>query len=133
MKKFEEISHSADAALRVFGENKVELFVHAVEGMFHLMGLKLEENRERKILQIVISEDDLETLLVSFLTEVLFHVDKGIGFDRFDIKIIDSKLKGKMIGNKVDSYDIQIKAVTFNELKIKKENLKFETLIVFDV
>ncbi len=133
MKKFEEISHTADAALRVFGENKVELFVHAVEGMFHLMGLKLELDQEREISEIELSEVDLESLLVSFLTEVLIYVEKGIGFNKFDIKIVDSKLKGRMIGNRINSYDIQVKAVTFNELIIKKENSILETLIVFDV
>ena len=133
MKKFEEISHTADAALRVFGENKVELFVHAVEGMFHLMGLKLELDQEREISEIELSEVDLESLLVSFLTEVLIYVEKGIGFNKFDIKIVGSKLKGRMIGNRINSYDIQVKAVTFNELIIKKENSILETLIVFDV
>ena len=133
IKKFEEISHTADAAVRVFGDNKAELFTHAVEGMYHLMGLKLNEDMGADISKIELNEDDLETLLVSFLAEILISVEKGIGFKEFDIEIDDTSLKGKMGGYPVDSYDIQIKAVTFNELKINKENSIFNTIIVFDV
>jgi len=133
IKKFEEISHTADAAVLVFGENKVELFTNAIQGMYHLMGLKLNEDEGAENSKIDLNENDLETLLVSFLTEILISVEKGIGFKEFDIEIENTALKGKMSGYTVDSYDIQIKAVTFNELKIKKENSILSTEIVFDV
>jgi SHS2 domain-containing protein len=37
-KRFEELEHTADAGLRVFGDDLGEILVHAAQGMFSLIG-----------------------------------------------------------------------------------------------
>lgn len=131
--KFIELPHTADVSIRVFGEKLATLFIHAAEGMYYMMGVKIDDLGDKHCESIALSENDAESLLVSFLTELIFFIENGIAFNKFNIEVNNLVLIGEMIGNSVISYDTQIKAVTFNELIIKKEVSTYCTDIVFDV
>lgn len=130
---YEEIEHTADLALRVWGEDFYSLLIHSAQGMYALMGVvpKLESRIE---INFQISQDSLETILVDFLSEVLYLVeDKKLAFRIFAFSTQEANLEVRATGNLVDSIDRNIKAVTFHNLDIKETTNGLATTITFDV
>lgn len=130
---YREIEHTADWALEVWGSDRESLFRQAALGMYHLSGTRLEEApRETKVIEL--EADDSESLLVSFLTELLFLGEQeGIGFDSFDLDFRENSLRATVKGSLISSQDKEIKAVTYHHINIQEGIRGFEVTIVFDV
>lgn len=131
---FEEIEHTADWALRVRGETLPELFVHAAQGMYHLLGAE----RMEEIVFVrswTVKALDAESLLVEWLNELLYWTEsKGELFDEFEIEEWgETQLRARTRGGPGRTMKKQIKAATFHNLKIEKTDDGYETVIVFDV
>ncbi len=132
-KGFEEIPHTADWAMRVWASDLPSLFDEAAQGMNTLADVKFVEST-------IISKhfeteaSDGESLLVAFLSELIyFQEQENLGFSKFDIRIIDSRISVDMEGAPIKSIDKAIKAVTYHNLKISKTARGLEVEIVFDV
>lgn len=130
---FEEIEHTADWALRVWAQDHAELFRQAAIGMSVLSEIKLDsESRVEEHLEV--SEIDIESLLVSFLSELVFFGEQDdLGFDRFEITIRDLTLYANLSGAPITSRKKEIKAVTYHNLEVVRTQNGFEVVIVFDV
>jgi len=77
---------------------------------------------------------DLESLLVAFLSELVYYQEQeDLTFDVFDLRIASQWLKVAMEGAQIESVDKAIKAVTYHNLRIERNAEGFETTIVFDV
>ena len=138
MKKYEVLPHTADTRLRVSGSSLVELFSAALEGMNCIL-----KNDFKKLIiagelfnKLEISSLDETMLLIDFLSEILTlsHKNKACykinGFEILD----NSKIKAVLEGSRIDGFDEDIKAVTYTEAKIiKNEQNQYETIIVFDI
>lgn len=84
--------------------------------------------------QVRLSAIDLESLLVAFLSELLFFVEEErIAFHDFDLDISINSLSCSMSGSPVTGIAKPIKAVTFHNLKIHALDDGFEVTLVFDV
>jgi len=130
---FEEVDHTADIALRVWGEDFYSLLKQAARGMYALMGAEKEHNSEIEH-QFPIEPGSLETKLVDFLSEILYLCeDKGFLFDTFEFIQRNNGLVVRVKGSLVKSIDRTIKAVTFHNLEVKETSKGFTTLITFDV
>ncbi len=129
---FEELPHQADAALLVYGRSLPELFSHAARGMYHILGINGEDHLKVKE-DIVLQADDTESLLVSFLTELLFMVEKGQKVTIFELNIEKGGLNAKVNQSPILGMAREIKAVTFNEMKILYVDGVYQTRIVFDL
>jgi SHS2 domain-containing protein len=133
-KRFEEIEHTADIAIRVWGGDLAELFVNAAYGMAcQLAGLDgVELTVERTV---DLEAYDAETLLVTWLGELLYMGERDeCVFVEFDmLEITPLRLRAVVRGGTVREYRSHIKAVTFNELEIRRTDEGYETTIVFDV
>jgi len=142
MKKFEFLDHPADLKIKAFGKTKEELFFNMLLGMEE--NLKPELARETDKKEIKISSLDSETLLVDFLSQVLYlnHINQAvyndIKFNKFTNLSINSgqaaELEGELIGRKVKSFGEEIKAVTYHDLEIiQKDSDKWEATVLFDI
>lgn len=133
-KRFEEIEHTADLALRVYGRDVKELFANAAQGMFALMAEpSLEEPaRER---EVSLEATDYEGLLVDWLNELIYlHEVEGETYYQFAIETLSpEKLKAHVTGGPTKSKTEAIKAATFHELAIKETANGLVATIVFDV
>lgn len=131
---FEEIPHTADRALRCWGQDLRELFVQAAQGMVALLSGSATPPPTVET-QIELSAIDAETLLVSWLSELLYLYERdGTLFTAFELEEIEpTHLRARVYGAPVDQLQQQIKAVTFNELAIRPTPRGLETTIVFDV
>jgi len=134
LKKYEILEHKADLKIRVFGKNKKEVFNNALLGMF--ASAKYEGQGREVKKEIRISSLDLSSLLVDFLSEVLYFCEthkeiyEKIQFKKFT----DQILEGILIGKKLKRIGVQIKGVTYHDLDIhQKKDKTWETTILFDI
>ncbi len=140
-KQFEILPHTADVRLKVFGKTKKELFKNALLGMAEILKKSASksdfETRSPTSNLIKVHSPDINSLLVDFLSEVLYqsqinHVLYGEAkFSKFS----DNELEAEISGFEIDEFDEDIKAITYHELDIKKSpaNDFFETIIIFDI
>jgi SHS2 domain-containing protein len=142
MKPFEFIDHTADVGIKAWGATLTELFENAAIGMFAVIageeykaqGLKIE-----KKIEISKNTDNLEEILVSWLSELLYIFNREkIYFNNFKISSLNnSGIKAEANGVNIDLYQsnlyTEIKAVTFHDLKIEETADGFNCTIIFDV
>jgi SHS2 domain-containing protein len=132
-KGYREIEHTADWELRVWGPDIVALLETAAQGMYALSQTRLVSG-SKEVREFVITYDDQESLLVDFLTELLFiGEDEGIGFDKFKFDLCEDTLKTHAKGAPIENQTKEIKAVTYHELQIREVEGGLEVHIVFDV
>jgi SHS2 domain-containing protein len=136
-KKYQILPHTADVRLKVFGKTKEELFKNAVSGMAQILKKTPPKADQPLAEKISVKSPDINSLLVDFLSEVLYQsqVNHAVYRDVKFSKFAETELVAEISGFKVDEFDEEIKAVTYHELEIKKSPAGgiFETIIVFDV
>ncbi len=138
MKDYEPIEHTADIGIRVFGKDLKELFENAAKGMSDIMA-GLDSIEKRDTVNIDISSDSKEELIVDFLNEFLYFFDtQGFLLASVDINQIDQRhLKARAFGEFFDEnkHEVSeaIKAVTYHMLKVGKTGDEWEAQIIFDV
>ena len=132
---FEELEHTADVALKVYGRDLAELFVNAARGMLHLM-LGSEPSSPPQVKHEITLEDiDTETLLVDWLSQLLYYQEtEGVLFTDFSVEeITETTLKATVAGTNSLKPKKMIKAVTFHNLEVKRTPQGYEAVVVFDV
>ena len=129
---FEEIPHKADAAIIAYGYDYPELFINASLGMYHILRI-IGVGRPEVQDTILLKAFDVESLLVSFLTELLFLAENGLKSEVLELRIEKNNLYSRILKTPIISIANEIKAVTFNEMKINKYDDIYQTKIVFDL
>jgi len=134
-RRFWEVEHTADWALHVHGRDLPELFTHAAQGMVALI-TDSEQLRNPDVSgEVVLSAADVETLLVDWLSELLYLWEtEGVLYTAFEIiEATPTFLRAKMRGRKGVRVKKEIKAVTYHGLQVRRKAEGFEATIVFDV
>ena len=140
---FREIEHTADWELEVWSHDLKGLLEQAARGMYALSGVRLLDGPviER---QMELDAPDRESLLVSFLSELLYVLEQeNLAFQEFDISVNDRSarslpdiglhLGARLIGVPVEGLDKEIKAVTYHMLSVRSSSRGLEAHLVFDV
>ena len=134
LKKYEILEHKADLKIRAFGNDKKELFLNTMVGMFE--GARYESEGEEIKRKIKISSLDLPSLLVDFLSEVLYlcEVNKEVYHKVLFKNLTEKELEGILIGKPLKRMGVYIKAVTYHDLDIRQRKDKtWEVTILFDI
>lgn len=130
---YQEVDHTADIALRVWGEDFQTLLRQAAYGLYDLMGVVPHVGKPVAGYS-VLQQDSLETILVDFLSELLFLAEeKDQLFDVFSFDEQDDELTVRMVGQKILSQERNVKAVTFHDLDVHQTGCGYEATITFDV
>jgi len=108
---FEEISHTADWAVRVWAQDLPTLFAESARAMNALAGTVTGQSPRLK--RAFRSEGpDVESLLVAFLSELVYYQEQeNLAFDTFDVRMSDQQISVTMEGSLITSVDKAIKAV----------------------
>ncbi len=141
MKKYEFLEHPADLKIRAFGHDLAEVFVNAALGMMEfLYGENICSrdiptlSRDVSTERVKIKSHDLPSLLVDWLSELLYLSDTN---NRVYVGFKINKIGETEIEAEVGSYPAKaiedIKAVTYNELKIGKQDGLWVAEVVFDI
>ena len=135
---FEVLEHTADAGIVVHGADLPELFANAAVGMFTLMA-DLSDVREAEEREITVEARDMETLLVRWLTELLYYLDaEEMLFKRFEIQELSERaLRARAFGERIDPtrhrLHFGVKAVTRHLLQIQPEDGGYRATLLFDI
>lgn len=137
-KNYEILDHTADISVKIKAASLRGIFIESSVAMMDLI-CKIEKVKALKSFNINVSGISNEQLLVNWLQELLFlHEVKNFLFSKFTIKSLkNGLLTGSATGEKLDSSRHEllnhIKAVTYNNLEITKDNGNFVTRITFDI
>jgi SHS2 domain-containing protein len=136
--KYEEIEHTADLRLKVYGRDERELFANAAFALFDTMAdLSKVEARESDLVEA--HGADLEETLVAFLGELLYRLEGDARIYRdFEIEELQGDhVKAACGGEDFDAsrHDIkrEIKAVTYHDVEIERGPDGLSVLITCDV
>jgi len=98
---FEELDHTADVLMRVRGATINEVFADAGRAMFHVMYGPCEDRGIAR--QITLEAEDLESLLIDYLSELLFITDaENLVFCTFDVDLQGTRLSAVVRGEPFD-------------------------------
>ncbi len=130
---FREVEHTADLALEVWAPDLEGLFTQAAAGMYRLMGIQLED--EPAILrEVEVDGVDLESLLISFLSELLYRGEtQQVACERIQVRCDGTSLRAQCAEKRIHAQSRLIKAATYHDLAISQVEDQWNVRIVFDV
>jgi len=134
--KFKFLEHTADVKFQAFGKNAEEVFENSALAFKEtICGKKKIKGVEE--IKVTAKGKDYEKLLYNFLEEILYLLDaENFLISKIKkIKIKGSKLIATISGDKASKYRFtnNVKAVTYNEMFIKKEKGRWISQVVVDV
>jgi len=136
-KAYELIEHTADIGIKVKAKDLKGLFSQSALAMFDIIAEEKSTNNKPQKIKIEQSADDLESLFVNWLNELLsLSAVKELIFYDFQINKIDKNLlQAVAVGRSVHDYkvNVEIKAATYHELKIEKLEDDWQAQVIFDV
>jgi SHS2 domain-containing protein len=143
---YKYLEHSTDAFVQAHGSSLEVLFGNCAKGLVNIM-FEIDKVEDRQFSTITASGEDLENLLFDWLEKVLLKIlIDHIVVSRFSIEIskknanVEEKkylLRARVGGEKVSyskhNYKIEIKAITYHELKIKRIGPNYVATFLVDL
>ena len=133
--RYKNLEHTADLKIRSYGKNLEQVFANMAIGMYENIFDKKDVIKEKRVKHnIKIKSADTKALLVDFLSELvsLSDINNEVYLD-YKIKIRENELIAQVRGNKIKGLKLEIKAVTYNDLKIAQEKDLWIAEVVFDI
>jgi len=157
MKRYEIIGTTADAGVIAYGKTLEALFANAASGMFALIfGAEPRSLLQEKTEAFTLSAIDPESLLVAFLSELLWYFDthlivptafklsinrstavngpkRGASDQRPDQMTLEAKIGFAALSETGLSPTTDVKAVTMHDLAIKRGKGTLSAKVIFDI
>ena len=135
MEKYKYIPHTADQYIEAYGKDLNELFQNTALGLTNMMVKSIEPIKTKKIR---IEAQTREELLYNFLNELLIIRDsENIFFSHFKIEIkgnvLEAEAKGEEFNPQKHEQSIEIKAITYHDLKIEKTKEGYKVKLLVDI
>lgn len=139
----EYLDHMTDAYLRIRGQTMKEAFEYSAMGLVNIM-YDIENIEKNQRIPILAEGEELENLLFDWLDKILLMmlIDKVI-FSKFNIEITFDRSSAKYVltgyceGEFVDlnkhELKVEIKGITYHEMKILDDENTNETIIEYIV
>ncbi len=117
--------------MRCWGPTLGDLFAAAAEGLGSLLGPVAGETRS---FHLALSAPDPETLLVDWLTELIYRSERtGDTYCRSEVRIsADLELEAEVWSGAMGERRSVVKAATYHGLAIEHGPLGYSATIVFD-
>jgi len=134
MDNFVFLPHTADIKFQAFGKTKEEVFENCALAFINSQYKGKIKKKIKKVIKV--KGKDNESLLYSFLEEILFLIDtKGFLMAKCKVKIRGLELEADLVGDDIQNYNIIIdaKAITYNEMFVRKEKNRWVAQVVVDV
>ena len=139
MRNDEQIDHTGDIGLEIYGQSLEELYENAGYAYFDVIcDMDTVELKEKK--EVVVTGKDRAELLRNLLVELLYisQVDLLL-FKKFTVKKLDEsgltlEVEGEDIDEERHLIEIEIKAITYHMLEVKqKEDGSWGGLVILDI
>jgi SHS2 domain-containing protein len=134
---WEHFAHQSDIGIRAQAESLGGAFEDAAVGLTAIVTDPSSVTPAQTVNIECLGEDD-EDLFFKWMSKIIFEMDvRKILFGRYEVKIHNLKLSAVAWGEKVNfekhSPAVEPKAITLNQLCVKKENDKWIVQCVIDV
>jgi SHS2 domain-containing protein len=139
---FEYFEVTAEVGIRAWGESLPEAFVEAARALFELM-IDTKSVRPQQTISVTLSAESLELLLADWLNRLILERDRtGCVFSGFRIVVIPQAargftLMGEIAGEPLDrsrhAPRIDVKAVTYNNLRVLEQPHRVQVECVLDI
>lgn len=134
---WEHFSHPADVGIRGVADTLERAFA---ETAYALMAVMCDPGTIRPLeaVDIRCEAPDVELLLAEWLNSLIYEMDvRKMLFSRFEVSITGLQLTAKIRGEKIDprrhQTSVEVKAATYMELKVYKNNNLWTAQCVVDV
>lgn len=127
-KGYEYLEHTADAKFRAYGKSLEEAFENAALAMLNVM-VETDQVTNSSSVDLELSSPDADALLFDWLSEILFlfeveeMVFGGVKVNELVINDEGCSLSATLFGETIDLsvhvFDTEVKAATYNEMKIE--------------
>ena len=131
------LDHTADIQIEIICDRYEDIFTDLVGALKTL--LVTGEAQSLKVEKINLKEPDACALLVSLGRQVLFYFNtKQFVPSRLDIRTATpTKLKGELWGEPYDprrhEFHLEVKGVTYHDLRVENDGGKWCAVVTFDV
>jgi len=139
MQKYKFLPHTADIKFQAFGNTLEKAFENSALALTNIITKDKIKSKTKKTIKI--KGKDKEALLYSFLEEFLYLLEtKNFLLSKINNLEIEKqgknyKLKAEILGDNSKNYELEthIKAITYNDMKVGKQNNKYVCQVVVDV
>jgi len=138
MRRYELLDHTADIGIIAFGKDLPEVFSNTAYAMFDILTYT-NKIKEMGKFDLQVSASNIEDLLVAWLDELLYRYEtERLICKRFVIDNMDDvSLHATIFGEKLDpdrhEIKLEIKSVTYHQLKVEKTDDGWIAQVIFDV
>ena len=135
---FEILEHTADIGFRARGRTKAGMFTSAALAL-ESIAVDIDGARGEAVYPLAVTGEDDESLLVNWLSEVLYYLDgRRVVMERFEIDEISStSVRGQGWGEQRDPARhpprLVVKGVTYHQLKIAKDAQGWVAEVYLDI
>ncbi len=122
---YSQFDHTADIGLEAWGKDLEEAFREAARGMFDVI-TDVNTIEARSSVEVKVTGDSLEMLLVDFLSELVFLFEvRGMVFGEFDVTIegltLTAVCRGEPLDMEKHPQGSAVKAVSYHDISVERE------------
>jgi len=136
--QFEVLDISGDTGIKAYGKTVSEAYANAGIGMYSLI-TDINSVDEKESVEIELSGDSPEGVLVAYLNELIFRFDTH-GFIGRSVEVRDLSGSGIRVIVHGEEFDperherrLLIKAATYHNIKVEQADSVWEVEVVFDI
>jgi len=143
---YKYLEHSTDAFVQADGSSSEELFENCAKGLVNIM-FDIDKVENRQSWTITANGEDLENLLFDWLEKVLLKIlIEQIVLSKFSIEIfkkstnvmdkkylLKARVGGEVVSYSKHNYKIEIKAITYHDLKIQNIGSSYVATFLVDL
>lgn len=140
--EFVEDVATADIAFRARGGDLNELFAAAADATMNVMIADLDTIERRVARSVLDSADAEDLLLVEFLQEVIYFKDaerlllrpSAVNVQRTGGRLqVSATLTGEPLDPEKHEQQVDVKAVTYHRLEVKRTDQGWEAFVILDI
>jgi SHS2 domain-containing protein len=135
---YETFEHTADIGLRARAADLDTLFAEAGRAFFSIIVENYDEVRAAEEYLISVDADQRDDLMYDWLAELLYLFDtEHVLLCEFDVTVRDRSLTATVRGEPIDPdrhrLDMEVKAITYHELKVQQDGDGWLAEVIVDL
>jgi SHS2 domain-containing protein len=131
------LEHTADMGIEAQGESLADLFEQAALGLLEILGAEQVTSREERLVEV--TGFDLEEVLVSWLSEILYLLEvhdflaAALVIDSAGRQGLTARVRGETYDRARHQLQREVKAVTYHQLLVEEEDGRWRVRIFVDL
>ena len=135
---YEFFEHTADLGLRIRAADVNTLFVEAAQALFAAVVEDLSTVRPEREIRVELPAEEVDYLLFDWLSELLYTFEtEHLLFSRFDVQVDAVGLSAVCRGEPIDparhKLEHEVKAITYHELNVRREENGWLAEVIVDI